>query len=153
MTTGTGGGDRESRMNRKNDIRCAKTVDDIIKDLCDRSGLQNEWEGIDEEVRGEIRQAWLCIIREHWTPKPQPQVAPAYKGECAVCENRPRHRARYLRSAKSPGLRRERDAILAVLEDDGLAEMIAISPNGKLATQVRLDTINAYRAAVRERLK
>ena len=40
----------------------AQIVDEIIKDICDRSGLQNDWENIDEELQIEIKLAWIKII-------------------------------------------------------------------------------------------
>jgi len=78
MTAGTG-----DRMKR---IQCAKIVDAIVADLCDRSGLQNEWEIIDEEIHTEIRQAWFDIIYASMTPKPHPQGAP--RGDlCPNCSH------------------------------------------------------------------
>lgn len=40
----------------------SRIVNAIIKDLTDRSGLEQEWEMIDDDVRQEIRSAWerLC---------------------------------------------------------------------------------------------
>lgn len=40
-------------------------VEDIIKDLCGRRGLRQEWEACDEEVVEEIKETWLHIVREH----------------------------------------------------------------------------------------
>jgi hypothetical protein len=37
-------------------------VADIIRDLTERAGLQEEWERIDEEVRLEIKQKWATIV-------------------------------------------------------------------------------------------
>ena len=37
------------------------TVDAIIKDLSDRRGLSSEWEGIDEDIRNEIRDTWIAL--------------------------------------------------------------------------------------------
>lgn len=36
-------------------------VDAIIADIEDRSGLGNEWEALDEDIRGEIRAHWIAI--------------------------------------------------------------------------------------------
>ncbi|MBI2633454.1 MAG: hypothetical protein HYW78_03670 [Parcubacteria group bacterium] len=41
-----------------------KIVNEIMKDLCDRSGLQNEWENIDSDVQGEIKKEWRKIVIE-----------------------------------------------------------------------------------------
>lgn len=40
-------------MNKKE-----KIVNMIISDICDRNGLQNIWEDIDDDVRQEIRRTW-----------------------------------------------------------------------------------------------
>jgi hypothetical protein len=42
-----------------------KIVTEIIDDLCDRSGLQNEWDGIDEDIQSEIRETWIKIIMDN----------------------------------------------------------------------------------------
>lgn len=39
-------------------------VKEIIADLCDRSGLQDAFEGCDRDVQKEIRQAWEEIVRK-----------------------------------------------------------------------------------------
>ena len=39
--------------------RCVKG---ILKDLCDRSGLQNAWDEIDEDIQREIQEEWVSII-------------------------------------------------------------------------------------------
>lgn len=36
-------------------------IDGIIADLSDRRGLRQEWEGIDEDIRLEIRETWTSI--------------------------------------------------------------------------------------------
>jgi len=36
----------------------------IIYDLTGRSGLQNEWELIDEDIQEEIKNTWAEIIEE-----------------------------------------------------------------------------------------
>jgi len=43
----------------------AKIVNKIIADLTDRSGLQNEWEGIDADIQDEIKQTWINIVVEN----------------------------------------------------------------------------------------
>jgi hypothetical protein len=43
--------------------RAEQIVDAIIADVCDRSGLQNEWEAIDSGIQAEIRAAWMLIVR------------------------------------------------------------------------------------------
>jgi len=40
-------------------------VDEIIADLSDRRGLKWEWSKIDEDVREEIRAAWIEIVKRH----------------------------------------------------------------------------------------
>lgn len=35
----------------------------ILRDLCDRSGLENEWERIDEDIQEEILEAWVKIVK------------------------------------------------------------------------------------------
>lgn len=42
--------------------KAEKIVDKLIEDLTDRSGLQNEWDALDEETQAEIRGAWRDII-------------------------------------------------------------------------------------------
>lgn len=39
-----------------------KIVDEIIKDLTDRSGLQNVWDSIDDECKEDIKDEWVNII-------------------------------------------------------------------------------------------
>jgi hypothetical protein len=46
---------------RATDKSLAK-VFDIITDLTDRSGLQNEWENIDGDIQDEIIKKWKNII-------------------------------------------------------------------------------------------
>lgn len=41
-----------------------KAVDRIIEDIRDRRGLKSEWNGIDEDVKAEIRETWSDIIAE-----------------------------------------------------------------------------------------
>ena len=37
-------------------------VEEIVVDLCGRSGLQNEWEQIDPETTNEIMDKWVAIV-------------------------------------------------------------------------------------------
>ncbi len=37
-------------------------VNDIIEDICDRKGLGNEWENIDEDIQEEIKEKWFKIV-------------------------------------------------------------------------------------------
>ena len=37
-------------------------VNKIVKDLCDRGGLQNEWDNIDADIQKEIKQTWAKIV-------------------------------------------------------------------------------------------
>jgi hypothetical protein len=37
-------------------------VDKIVKDVRDRSGLREEWDGIDTVARREIREGWVRLI-------------------------------------------------------------------------------------------
>lgn len=39
-------------------------ADAIIEDICDRRGLRQEWEDIDEEVQAEIRALWEQIVSD-----------------------------------------------------------------------------------------
>jgi hypothetical protein len=39
-----------------------RAVDNILKDLTDRSGLGNAWEDIDEDIQEEIKEEWRQII-------------------------------------------------------------------------------------------
>jgi len=39
-------------------------VDKILKDLTSRGGLENAWENIDEDIRGEIKHRWASLITE-----------------------------------------------------------------------------------------
>lgn len=41
-----------------------KIVDKIILDFTDRGGLRQAWEGVDEGIQKEIRQAWYYIVLE-----------------------------------------------------------------------------------------
>jgi hypothetical protein len=48
---------------RTTDKSLAK-VFDIIEDLSDRGGLQNEWENIDGDIQDEIIEKWKNIIEK-----------------------------------------------------------------------------------------
>lgn len=39
-------------------------VERIIADLCDRRGLRQEFEAIDEEIQQEITDTWVEIVRK-----------------------------------------------------------------------------------------
>jgi len=39
-----------------------RAVREILFDLTDRSGLQNEWDSFDDEVRDEIIASWQGIV-------------------------------------------------------------------------------------------
>ncbi len=41
-----------------------KAVEAIVKDLSDRRGLRQEWDGIDEDIQQEIIRAWTKIVRD-----------------------------------------------------------------------------------------
>jgi hypothetical protein len=40
----------------------AFVVDRIVRDLCDRSGLGNCWDGIDPLTQSEIRETWAEMV-------------------------------------------------------------------------------------------
>ena len=42
-----------------------KVVDELLRDLADRSGLGDSWYNIDTETRDEIRDEWRGIIIKH----------------------------------------------------------------------------------------
>jgi len=41
-----------------------KIVDALIADFTDRRGLRQAWEGIDEDIREEIRETWISLVKE-----------------------------------------------------------------------------------------
>ena len=41
----------------------ARIVRLIIKDLCDRKGLRQEFESCDKDIQDEIRDAWREIVK------------------------------------------------------------------------------------------
>lgn len=41
-----------------------KIVNKIVEDICDRGGIGDEWEAIDEDIREEIMQTWEKIIKK-----------------------------------------------------------------------------------------
>jgi hypothetical protein len=49
--------------------KAQKIVAAIEEDLMSRNGLQNEWEMIDEEIRAEIRETWIKLVREELARK------------------------------------------------------------------------------------
>jgi hypothetical protein len=51
--------DNEEKMVRKT---AKKIVDRIVADICDRDGLQNEWESIDSLTQSGIKKTWADII-------------------------------------------------------------------------------------------
>jgi len=42
-----------------------KIIDEIVKDIVGRSGLGNEWDGIDDSIKNEIKLEWADIIRKN----------------------------------------------------------------------------------------
>lgn len=44
---------------------CQKIVRDIILDILDRCGLQNEWEAIDMDLQRVIEDEWVGIAENH----------------------------------------------------------------------------------------
>jgi hypothetical protein len=45
--------------------KAEKIVNEILADLTDRSGLQNEWEQIDDGIQEEIKSEWIKIVRDN----------------------------------------------------------------------------------------
>jgi hypothetical protein len=43
-------------------IAAKLAVEDIVKDLSDRKGLDNEWDQIDDDIKDEIKTHWIDII-------------------------------------------------------------------------------------------
>ena len=43
-------------------LRAEEAVRNIVRDLTDRNGLQNEWDNIDIEIHDEIQDTWAKII-------------------------------------------------------------------------------------------
>lgn len=41
-----------------------KIVDAILADLMDRRGFRQEWDQCDDEIKIEIRDAWVRIVKE-----------------------------------------------------------------------------------------
>jgi len=50
-------------MENKEEI-AKKIVDEIINDLSDRSGLGNEWDCIDSDIKNEIIGTWRGIVEK-----------------------------------------------------------------------------------------
>ena len=44
--------------------KAQKIVAVIERDLTDRRGLRQEWEGIDDKIQVEIRETWMRLVRE-----------------------------------------------------------------------------------------
>lgn len=44
--------------------KAARAVDAIITDLSDRRGLRHEWDQIDDDIKREIRHAWIAAVIE-----------------------------------------------------------------------------------------
>lgn len=66
----------------------AAAVDDIVKDLCDRRGLRQEWEGIgDEAIYAQIKKSWADIIESHVKPAGGYRLPDPIRitGSCAGC--------------------------------------------------------------------
>lgn len=66
----------------------AAAVDDIVKDLCDRCGLRQEWEGIgDEAIYAQIKKSWADIIESHVKPADGYRLPDPIRttGSCAGC--------------------------------------------------------------------
>ena len=42
--------------------KASEIVDKIIADISDRSGLGNEWDMTDSDIRDEIRNTWIEIV-------------------------------------------------------------------------------------------
>lgn len=49
-------------------MNAEKIVDEIIKDLCGRSGGDHFFESCDEEIQEEIRETWIEIVKSHDGP-------------------------------------------------------------------------------------
>lgn len=41
-----------------------KIVDEIVADIRNRSGLDNEWDAIDGDIQEEIKTSWVDIIKK-----------------------------------------------------------------------------------------
>lgn len=44
-------------------IKAEKIRDAILSDVTCRRGWRQEWDGFDDDIRDEIRETWLAIIR------------------------------------------------------------------------------------------
>ena len=42
-----------------------KIIFDIVYDLSDRRGLKQEWDNIDDDVKEEIIQKWINIVKKY----------------------------------------------------------------------------------------
>lgn len=50
----------------KTSDNATRAVDAIVKDLCDRYGIEHEWHLINSETQDEIRAEWADIIRREY---------------------------------------------------------------------------------------
>lgn len=48
---------------RDEDLYAKRIVDAILFDLRDRRGLRQTWDGIDEDIRDEIKASWILRAR------------------------------------------------------------------------------------------
>lgn len=64
-------------------------LDDILYDLTDRKGFRHQWDATDEDVREEIKVAWLKIIQEklgeEFVSHEQLRRKGRYYGDCGSC--------------------------------------------------------------------
>lgn len=47
------------------DETATKIIDLIISDIEDRKGIGNEWEEIDDDIKEEIRNEWIDIVKNN----------------------------------------------------------------------------------------
>ena len=52
---------KHSREHKHDAIRAVAAIED---DICNRKGLRQEWENIDEEIKITIRAAWASILAD-----------------------------------------------------------------------------------------
>lgn len=53
----------EKFENKERNDKASKVVDAIIEDLTDRRGLRGEWGQIDDDIKAEIRETWIAIVK------------------------------------------------------------------------------------------
>lgn len=46
-------------------------VEAIVRDIRARDGLRQEWDGIDEGLRREIKAEWVCLIEKAFEGTPE----------------------------------------------------------------------------------